>query len=114
MANKKPLQVDLNEFVKGVQKTLKEGTQGKITEINKITNTAFFKEKGLYDEKMGVAITVKVINTETEFTQWFNLPQPNGFSQSNLGLFVKKYGVAPSVGMTIDVSIDENGFYRIA
>lgn len=106
----------LQDILDALDKEASEGVDGVIVEINPITNTLFFgnENEGLYDEKDGYGVTVQLNNdTKTEFSMWFNKPKATGLSQSNLGLFNKRYGKAPTVGMTVRCKIDENGFYRI-
>ena len=109
----KTKQNELEKYFEASEKSLKEGTMGHITEINDITNTKFFGESGLYDERDGWAITVQIDDDIIEFTQWIGKPKTTGLYQSNLYAFRKKYGIAPEIGMKVECSIDENGFFRI-
>jgi hypothetical protein len=108
----KQTSLDLGSYIDQVEKNLREGTKGKITLITPITNTKFFKELGKFDEKDGIAVNVKT-EDDTEFSQWFSIPQAQGYYQSNLYKFKQKYRDIPRLNMEVEVFIDENGFYRI-
>jgi len=87
---------------------------GIITEINEITNTKYFGVQSNYGERNGIAVTVKIIEENDEFTNWFSMPNKNrGLEQSNIWAFKKKYNSYPKIDLQVECKIDENGFYRI-
>jgi len=113
---KKTKQSSFEEYIDAVEKQLKDGFKGLITEINPITNTLYFDSKGLYDEKEGYAVVVKIhdgTNGDIEFSQWFSKPSAQGYTQSNVFKFKKKYNSVFKKGLAVDCYIDDNGFYRI-
>lgn len=96
-----------------LEKESLEGFIGLIKEVNPITNSTFFGEEGMFGEKDGYAVTIKIQGDETEFTQWFSKPGVRGFKQSNLYKFYTKYKSEPKKGLEVHCEIDENGFFRV-
>jgi len=111
---KKQETLDIETYVATLEDQLSKGFKGVITEIHPITSTLYFKGAGQYDERNGIAVTV-VLNNETkdEFSNWIALPNVRGYDQSNLYAFKKRYGSVPKIDMTVDVEIDDNGFFKI-
>jgi hypothetical protein len=87
--------------------------KGKIINVKQVTNTDFFKDEGTFDEKQGIGVTVKLNDGDVEFSQFFAIPKILGYAKSNIGLFEKKYGSFPKDDMTVDVKINDDGFFRI-
>ncbi len=114
MKEKKQEKLDIETYVATLEDQLSKGFTGVITEITPITSTEYFKGAGNFDERNGIAITVVLKNeTKDEFSNWIALPNVRGYDQSNLFAFKKKYKSVPKIDMTVEVEIDENGFFKI-
>ena len=108
------MQKKLTEKLEKMKVAFEQGFKGTITNVEEVTNREFFKDKGSYDEKNGIAITVK-LNTDdgAEFKNFMAIPSTLGYAKSNIGMFEKKYGSYPKENMEVDVIINDDGFYRI-
>lgn len=112
---KETKQTTLIEKYEAVKKALDTGYKGLITEVTEKTNTEYFKKEGIYGEKKGIEITIKVQSPNgEEFTNWMHVPESvYGVSKSNLFAFEQRYKQLPRKGLVIDVVIDDNGFFKI-
>jgi hypothetical protein len=112
---KKPKQVvlDIEDYIGNIEKQIKTGFTGKISEVIPISNKDYFKGSGGFDERDGIAVTVKVDQDDIEFSNWFSKPNIRGYEKSNVYAFKQRYNSVPKKDLIVDVIIDDNGFYRI-
>lgn len=99
-----------------MEKALEEGYKGIITDIKEATNEEYYGTKGTYSKREGLEVSVKIDREDgngEEFDQFFALPKTTGLRQSNIGLFKKRYGSFPKVGIKVDVVINDDGFFRV-
>jgi len=108
-------QESLLEKYKKVSEAVEESWTGLITKVVEVTNTDYYGEEGIYGEKQGIAIYVKLNSPNgEEFDIWYNIPTAlQGIVQSNIYKFEEKYGKIPEKGMEVDVVLNENGFFEI-
>lgn len=106
-------QENLESYINEIETQIATGFKGLITEVNPITNKLFFGDAGTFDERDGIAVSIRLIGDKTEFSQWFGKPKLRGYEQSNIYLFKKRYGSLPKKDMEIECFIDENGFFKI-
>jgi hypothetical protein len=106
----------LIEKLERMKQAFDEGIEGEIIKVETTTNKKFFDDKGNFDEREGISVTVKINSLDdegTEFKQFFAIPSTLGYNKSNLAQFEKQYGSYPSKGIPVDVIINEDGFFRI-
>lgn len=115
--NKENDAIFIQKHLETIEKELATTLKGKIIDIVKTTSKIYFKDKGIYNEKLGFMLVVKVesqVDENVEFTQFMSLPEKTtGLIKTNVYAFKQKYGKYPELNMAIDVNIDENGFYKI-
>jgi hypothetical protein len=115
--NKESDAIFIQTHLEKVEKELSTALKGKIIDIVRTTSKIYFKDKGIYNEKLGFMLVVKVesqLNERAEFTQFMSLPEKTtGLLKTNVYAFKQKYGKYPELNMMVDVYIDENGFYKI-
>lgn len=89
--------------------------KGKIHDVKEMTNHDFFGSEE-YDLKKGVAVYYTIDGDKEEYSEWFNIPNtPKGvlMENANINKFFKRYGGVPEKNMKIDITVNDDGFYRI-
>ena len=95
------MEIEANEYKKG-----------EIIEVKNVTNEEFYGENSVMSKKNGIQIKVKV--KDIDITEWYNIPEnPRGLHKSNVYAFKKKYNHYPKVGLKVDITQNEEGFYKI-
>ena len=105
--------------IKDMMELMKKGFHGKILKVEETNSHDFYKDKDgnintQYEKRDGFAITVKLDNFDTEWSEFFSTPSPLGWHKSNMGKFVERYGTYPQIDMLVDCRPDEeSGLMKI-
>lgn len=106
--------LDIGQIVSNIETQLSKGFEGTIVKVESMSSNIFFKDtSGKYEDREGIAVTVKVEGDGTEFSQFYSIPNIRGWEQSNLYAYKKKYNSVPIVGQKVNIHIDESGFFRV-
>lgn len=103
--------MELKDLEKAIEK-INEGFEATVENVKTMTNTEYFGDKGMYDERVGTAIYCKV-ETGDEFSVWYNMPKMVGLKKSNIHAFIEKYKGIPKKGMKVKAIINDDGFFEI-
>jgi len=107
-------QTKLIKELEEMEKRINEGFRGKIVDIKDTDSDAFYGENSTYKNSIGIGITVEVLGEDkTTFEQFFARPSPLGIQKSNIYNFKKKYKKYPEIGLTVNVIVNEDGFFKI-